>query len=292
MTTTTAPTSATPTRVSNWVAARPPAPLPRTVAPIQGETVNSYLHRLARANHQHVDVMRRYLRHPTGTGTPGTISPDRLAAASHHPRDLLIQRLHGLGPPRNPAHSPPLHEPTIRRACRLCMARRTILTPVWCALPPDLVVCPRHQLWLGRDNSSHAHQHDLRTFPEILQSQRRHRRLLRRRYDHLALIEAQDYAEGGIDYIIRRALWTADQQRRVRTLAPTLWSELTIPDTRKLYAASNPTVIHIATYPELIDLTARFLTGRAVPYRRYATANTSPHHPPQVPASEAGKTPQ
>ena len=258
--------TATYTRFSDWLASRPPPPLPRTVTPIHGETLGSYLKRLAAANHEDPDTLRRYLRRPADPNLPRTISPQRLAAATGHPVELLTQRLHRLE-----TQQPPHLDPHVRVACQGCMAERGITELVWCALPAHLVVCPRHHLWLGAGNSSHRHQYDLHQFPEIHRAQRHHLRL-RRLNTNTAVRDALDYAHGGIQRILQRALWTPDQQRRIHTLTPEIWTQVNIPPPlRLLRPAYRHTGIQIATYPDLIDLAERFLTTGPIPYQRWIT---------------------
>jgi hypothetical protein len=48
--------------------ASPPRPLPIRPRPVSGESPDSYLRRLARANHLRPGYLRRYLRQPGGEG--------------------------------------------------------------------------------------------------------------------------------------------------------------------------------------------------------------------------------
>jgi len=149
------------------------------------------------------------------------------------------------------------------------MAERGITELVWCALPAHLVVCPRHQLWLGAGNSSHRHQYDLHQFPEIHRAQRHHLRL-RRLNTNTSVHDALAYAHSGVERILQRALWTPDQQHRIQTLTPAIWPQVNTPPPRHLlHHTYRHASIQIATYPELIDLAARFLTGHAIPYQRW-----------------------
>jgi hypothetical protein len=250
------------TSINDWLASRPPPPLPRTVTLVQDETVGSYLRRLAAANHQDPDTLRRYLRHPPGPHRRHTISPHRLAAASRHPVELLTTRLHRLA---NTGRSAAHFDRHVRLACRDCMTQRGITEPVWCALPEPLAVCPRHHLWLGPGNSSHRHQHDLRRFPEIHHAQRRHLRL-HHQHDTGAMHEAFDYADRCIQRAMLNALWTPQQRRRLQTLSPATWRQVNTPPSHGLPSyAHRHTAVHIATHPERIDLAERFLTDRDIP---------------------------
>ncbi|MGE3284824.1 MAG: hypothetical protein AB7J32_01825, partial [Pseudonocardia sp.] len=153
-----------------------PAPLPRRVAPIHHETVANYIRRLARANHLDHHRLLSYLCSRPRGGAETLVIPERLAAAAGLDLDLLIQRLHGLHPKQH-GHTA---RAFVRPACRHCMARHGILEPVPCRLPPQLRVCPRHQLWIGPQVHHHADQLDVAPLPEILRTQRRHHRLRRR----------------------------------------------------------------------------------------------------------------
>ncbi len=74
----------------------PAAPLPRTVTPFRGETVQSYLDRLAHANHLEPRGLRRYLADGPAICRP---RPDWLATASGQPVGILHARLIGLAAP-------------------------------------------------------------------------------------------------------------------------------------------------------------------------------------------------
>jgi hypothetical protein len=81
-------------------------PLPVGVRPLTGETVSSYVRRLARANHLRPSYLHSLLR-PTPMNC---INAARLAALSGRPVSVLAQALAGLG--REPGSGPrnwPMH---------------------------------------------------------------------------------------------------------------------------------------------------------------------------------------
>src|SRR6476660_4919870 len=151
----------------------PAAPLPRTVAPFAAETVQSYLDRLAHANHLDPAILRRYLCDTARLGAPRI---DWLATASGHPVDRLRTRLVGAGETDRDATRQRLHA---RPACRLCMARRQVLHPVYCWYPNYRTVCHHHQRWIGPFARTFDDQRDLRSAPTVRKAARRHIRLYR-----------------------------------------------------------------------------------------------------------------
>jgi AraC-like DNA-binding protein len=80
-----------------------PPPLPIRVRPSAGETVESYIRRLARANHLRPSLLQVYVRNP---GVPtGAIRMRRLAAVSGSSLTALARALTGLPSPS--VHRPP-----------------------------------------------------------------------------------------------------------------------------------------------------------------------------------------
>jgi hypothetical protein len=77
-------------------------PLPIRPHPRRGETADSYLRRLAAANHLRFSYLRRYLARPEGSYGP--IDPGRLAALAGRELPAILRTLAGLAPaPRPPA---------------------------------------------------------------------------------------------------------------------------------------------------------------------------------------------
>ena len=81
-----------------------PPPLPVRVRPAAGETTESYIRRLARANHLRPSLLQVYVRNPDVPA--GAIRLRRLAAASGSTLTALTRTLTGLTP-ASEAHRPP-----------------------------------------------------------------------------------------------------------------------------------------------------------------------------------------
>jgi hypothetical protein len=73
-----------------------PSPLPLRPRPLRGETAESYVHRLARANHLRPSYLRRWLATPSGGYGP--IQPAKLAALSGRTVPALLHALPDLAP--------------------------------------------------------------------------------------------------------------------------------------------------------------------------------------------------
>ncbi len=156
-------------------------PLPRTVAPVADETLQSYLWRLARANRLDDTALRKHL---TGKISKfATISSGTLALVSGQPEHVLRWALPELaqpGDPQLPGRVPP--GTGGRLACSWCaLVRRHHADVAWCWNDHDHVVCHRHRRWIGDGNDQpDSGQPDLTDQPDILQANRRHHRLVRR----------------------------------------------------------------------------------------------------------------
>jgi hypothetical protein len=68
---------------------RPEAPLPVRSRPRDGETADSYLRRLAAANHLRFSYLRRYLAIPRGSYGP--VDPGRLAVLAGREPDAIVR---------------------------------------------------------------------------------------------------------------------------------------------------------------------------------------------------------
>ena len=157
--------------------------LPRTVSPFPGETIDSYLTRLAHANRLDTRALRCYI-----AGRRDRVPPfpaDRLATATGLPASTLIRAIPDLGFGYGPLdHNPPNESGYPQRKaddgppCRLCVAARGITVPVRCWKRPENVICLRHRRWIGR--ASEDSQPDLSAQPVIIQAHKRHLRLVRR----------------------------------------------------------------------------------------------------------------
>lgn len=81
------------------IAGQPP-PLPVRPRPRRGETADSYLRRLAAANHLRFTYLRRYLARPQGSYGP--VDPGRLAALAGRELPAILQALPELAPASRP----------------------------------------------------------------------------------------------------------------------------------------------------------------------------------------------
>jgi len=159
--------------------------LPRSVTPVTGEALISYLTRLANANHLTVsdvlDVLPAWFTTKIHNGddraqhhmvVPATGEALRaLARLSSTTPAGLARALPAFGATDT---SGPARATT---ACHRCAARRGIHEPVPVYLPIHHKVCTRHGIWLSDTGQPHL---DLAACPEIVTAQRRVNRLLRR----------------------------------------------------------------------------------------------------------------
>ncbi|MCK9928175.1 hypothetical protein MXD62_13490 [Frankia sp. Mgl5] len=137
--------------------------LPITPPPMSGETIGSFLHRLADDNR-------------TTDGWPPEALP-RLAALTG--RNVLTLQ-HALPALRTVGTNAPSHPRAnipnrpVRLACRLCAARRGAHGVVLRRTADHECVCPTHRRWLNT-----GEQLGLTALPEVLQANKRHRRIPR-----------------------------------------------------------------------------------------------------------------
>jgi hypothetical protein len=215
--------------------------LPVRVPLVARETLESYLSRLASANH----LEPRDLRVHLGMRSP-TMPPDldRLSTLTGNSARRLTGMLADAVPPPGRTRLAPRRG---RPACRHCTRRRGIPTDVWC-VAVDQRVCLRHRRWLGGLTEEPGDQHDLTPVPEITAAQRRHRRLIRRRGT-----ETGRAAIGDAATII--AGWSEPDQLherrqcRIDSLLATR-SDHTEPLERRV----EPSVLAMVDYPEVATL--------------------------------------
>jgi hypothetical protein len=158
--------------------------LPRSVTPVAGEALISYLTRLAAANHLTLDEVLAVL---PGWFTTKANNPDD--RAQHH---MLVtattDALRALAnltstTPTGLAHALPAfgadkHGPVrATTACHRCVARRGIHQAVPVHRPIHDKVCTRHGIWLSDDGQPLL---DVTASPDIIAAQHRANRLLRR----------------------------------------------------------------------------------------------------------------
>jgi hypothetical protein len=166
-------------------------PLPRRVAPLQDETTESYVGRLAAANHLAPNDLADHIKsEPAAPARRRSgISLNALAIVSGIPPFHLAQALPEIRYQFADCDSlrilgrPAVGEPSRRcPPCRQCMMVKNISGPsfvtVWAR--QDQNVCLRHQLWIGEGVRVPAEQLDVSDLPEIAHAQIRHQKLIRR----------------------------------------------------------------------------------------------------------------
>ncbi|WP_316528889.1 TniQ family protein [Kitasatospora brasiliensis] len=175
--------------------------LPVAPGPVQGETLGSYLHRLAVANNRAAGRLVQLLGplpsefSPLTDSTAGWTpeSPNLLSALVNRPAARLARALPALADFLDPQPASPRPEHVIGRLCRCCTARRSpSATIVIVRAPAHRHLCPRHERW-----TRSTHDIPLSSLPEVLQAQRR-LDLLARRHDR-GMQQALDLAWKIID---------------------------------------------------------------------------------------------
>jgi hypothetical protein len=163
-----------------------PAPLPVPAAPVTGETLASFLGRLAAANLASTSDLLKALppwfrvktRWHDDRWQPSPLTPlkedaaARLAAISGSAAIAIKNALPAFG------HLHAGQPVRAANACRLCAAARGIQSPVPVHLPAWQQVCLKHGIWLPAPGTP---QISVSNCPDILDAERRARRLLRRR---------------------------------------------------------------------------------------------------------------
>lgn len=234
---------------------KPPPPqhppqLPAPVAPIAGETVSSYLARLAAASHIPVANITGCL--PSWFAARTAACDDLNSNSLPRPGDAaylaaltgisgndLCRALPALalayGGPRPPVRS--------ATACHRCAARHGHHDPVPVHLPAHQRACERHRTWLGR-----AIHIDITAASDITTASRQASQLARK-HGITRLVLAETTAR-------QDSVGTPDARRRAETLAQASPS----------LDPQHPDTAEAAAYPETIKATARLLrTPGALP---------------------------
>ena len=252
-------------RFTDWATTLPLRPLPRTVAPVPGEYHLDYVRRLADANHLDFAELTGALDDTAAITVYRTgwerHQQERLAAAASQPL-ARIARLYWPDP-RVYLRDPEGFHKMLRPACRRCTARRGIIGPVACYLPPHLTVCRRHRLWTGPSARSHACQLDVSQLPDILRAQRRH--LAQLHHHRWREVEAAiSDATHAIHSALRAGAWTPRQRQRLHQLDPGTWPQAAPrPGPGWQYNLSGNPVIEIVIYPDVIRLAAHTLRAHS-----------------------------
>ena len=161
-----------------------PSPLPVPAAPVAGETLASFLGRLAAANRTSPEALLDILppwfrvkaRWHDDRWQPDQLMPwaddaaARLAVISGSTAAAIKNALPAFGG----SSGQPVRAVT---ACRLCTAARRISQPVPVHLPAHHQVCLKHGIWLSGPGTP---QFSVSGCPDILAAERQARRLLRR----------------------------------------------------------------------------------------------------------------
>ena len=225
--------------------------LPRHVRPVTGETLISYLTRLATANHLTTSEVLAVL---PGWFTTKINNPDE--RAQHHMlAPATTDALHTLArltstSPAGLARALPAfgitdtHGPLrATTACHRCNARRGIHRPVPVHLPAHRKVCTRHRIWLSDAGQPHL---DLAACPEIIAAQHRANRLLRRHTPQQLLLTYQAAAKSIPAWPTSPAAIPLHWRHRLLTLQTTNHRYGTPTD--------HDAYIHAAIYPDAITL--------------------------------------
>lgn len=232
-------------------AARPallPGPLPFRVAPISGETLSSYLSRVAAAAHLPLSgitgVLPRCLAIRAAAcddiGRPGQIRPGDvtvLAALTGITETALTHALPALTPWRD-SWRPPVRAAT---ACHRCAARHGQRDPVPVHLPAWQRACARHHIWLGRDL-----QIDLTAVPAVTAASR-HAARLASLHGTTALVLAETIA-----------------RQQAMNRPPALARAVALALARPGLDPGHPDTAQAAAYPETIKAAAAIFRAAAL----------------------------
>jgi len=208
--------------------------LPVAVAPFPGETLGSYLTRLAVANHLERATLDDCLREPGISSGPADLG--RLSAATGKPSLVLQHALSELGPRRLW-----LRGEVPRLACRFCVAAQGISGPVRTRAPGNPDVCLRHRRWTGPTVRRTEEQYDLSHLPEILVAAKRHHRLVRQH----GLLEVRRAYQAALEVNLgwaQRGWWSRHRDQRLSQLPGS-----------PLRLIGDP-ALHAAIYPEAVRL--------------------------------------
>ncbi|MEU5845715.1 TniQ family protein [Saccharopolyspora shandongensis] len=210
--------------------------LPVRVPLVHAETVDSYLRRLAAANHLPLHDLRAYLAGPSQYAKNKPPRPERLAAMTSHPVDRICTTLTGIDPPlRGKQQSSDTHV-----ACSHCAARRGISMPVVCWSSHQWA-CLKHNRWVRTQRIDE--QYDISRLPEVARAQRQHNRLVKR-YELKAVSRAIGDSERILLRWTERGEWPEQRQRRLNTYFDVEHQRIPVHDS----------VITMVNYPEIVRL--------------------------------------
>ena len=152
-------------------------PLPRAVRPVRDETLDSYLSRLAWANGLNPYYFGEYVRGSKRTSVP--VPPDVLVTLSGQPATSMRYAILELCTPEELAVMKVAGRPRPGNSrtgamCTRCTRARGIYDPVTCWMRTEDVICLPHRRWITGTG-----QVDLAAHRDIIQANKRHRRLIR-----------------------------------------------------------------------------------------------------------------
>jgi len=233
--------------------------LPRQTALVNGETLVSYLNRLATANHLTISEVLGVLPAWFTTKTNNVDDRSRHHMLAPATTDALhaLARLTGASPASLARALPAFgtidtHGPIrATTACHRCAARHGILDPIPVHLPAHHKICTRHGIWLSDAGQPHL---DLTTCPEIISAQHQTNRLLRRHTPQQLLLAYRAAAKS-------IPAWPTSP-----TAIPLHWRHrlLRLQTINHRYgtATDHDDYIHAAIYPDAITLAAAELNPR------------------------------
>ena len=223
-----------------------PTLLPARVAPLAGETISSYLSRVAAASHLPAKAITGCL--PPWFAARTTACDDLAGAGLRRPGDAgPLAALTGITETALRHALPALagtHDggrPPVRAviACRRCTARTGHRAPIPVHLPAHQRTCIRHRVWLGL-----AIQIDLTAAPDITRACH-HASRLARQYGVTRLVLAETTA--------RQRTAATRRSPDARRTASVLASSNPGPD------PGHPDMTEAAAYPETIKMAAAIL---------------------------------
>jgi len=222
---------------------RHPPRLPVRVTPLAGETISSYLSRVAAASHLPARIITGCL--PPWFAARAGACDDLTTASLPRPGDAgHLAALTGISE-TNLRHALPAlavtsggSRPHVRAvpACRRCAARNGRHAPVPVHLPAYQRACERHRTWLGR-----AIQIDITAAPDIISASRKAARLARQ-HGITRLVLAETTA---------RQQMTGGPRARRRAAALTKANPGLDPE--------HPEMAEAAAYPDTIKMAAAIL---------------------------------
>ncbi len=229
-----------------------PAPLPVPAAPVAGETLASFLSRLAALNRTSrealLNILPPWFRVKTRWHDDRWQPPSLISRADDAAARLAVISGSGAAAIKNalPAFGGKSGQPVRAvTACRLCTAARRISQPVLVHLPAHLQVCLTHGVWLSGPGTP---QFSVSGCPDILSAERQARRLRRR-----CTIEQLIYAR------LRPPAAQDDREWKRRMTA------LIESNPRQATESGTQALLQAAAYPEAIAAAAAAYAGPRKP---------------------------